>query len=79
VTHDNVLNVHEFSLVMHLIRGLLQGQPAPQTLPRKLAPPKTPTLLIQPPTEQEKQAYSSIFKALDKDSTGFLSGELFNS
>lgn len=75
VSNDNVLNVHEFVLVMHLIRGLLKGLKAPPTLPRKLTPPKSQPLTLQPPTPQEKEAYTKIFRALDVDRKGFLDGK----
>lgn len=78
VSNDNVLNVHEFVLVMHLIRGLLKGLKAPPTLPRKLTPPKSQPLTLQPPTPQEREAYTKVFQALDVDRKGFLDGKDFS-
>eukprot|EP00916_Digyalum_oweni_P013951 GHVL01022799.1.p1 GENE.GHVL01022799.1~~GHVL01022799.1.p1 ORF type:complete len:267 (-),score=6.21 GHVL01022799.1:215-1015(-) len=75
VSNDNVLNVHEFVLVMHLIRGLLKGLKAPPTLPRKLTPPKTEPVTLQPATQQEREAYTKIFQALDVERKGFLDGD----
>ncbi|KAK7491971.1 hypothetical protein BaRGS_00016817, partial [Batillaria attramentaria] len=75
VSNDNVLTVHEFVLAMHLIRGLLRGLKLPPTLPRKLAPPKTDPVGLQPATPQEREAYTKLFHALDVDHSGTLDGE----
>lgn len=74
VSNDNVLNVHEFVLVVHLVRGLLQGLKLPQTLPRKLTPPKTEPVPLQPATQLEKESYLRVFEALDTDGKGYLEG-----
>ncbi|KAL8610621.1 hypothetical protein ACOMHN_006340 [Nucella lapillus] len=75
VSNDNVLNVHEFSLVMHLIRGLLKGLKAPQTLPRKLTPPKTQPLALAAISTHDREVYANIFRALDLQGQGFLDAE----
>ncbi|XP_076462659.1 uncharacterized protein LOC143295010 isoform X2 [Babylonia areolata] len=76
VSNDNVLNVHEFSLVMHLIRGLLKGLKAPQTLPRKLTPPKTQPVSVPAMTAREREAYTAVFRSLDPQGLGVLEGDL---
>lgn len=73
VSKDNVLNVHEFVLAMHVTRGLLKGLQLPETLPRKLTPPSTEPVLLPPVTPQEKEGYTRMFQALDSSGQGSIS------
>ncbi|KAH9488741.1 hypothetical protein Btru_059318 [Bulinus truncatus] len=83
VSNDNVLDVHEFVLVMHLIRGVMQGMTLPKTLPPNLTPPKTNPAASPPMSQQEKDAYSRVFQSFDDAQTGFIDGpvaaEIFRS
>ncbi|KAK3089918.1 hypothetical protein FSP39_007645 [Pinctada imbricata] len=74
VSHDNLLNVGEFVLVMHLIHGVLQGRKIPQTLPENLTPKEAPSLDLPFMTDGEKDAYNKIFQTYDSSRKGHLSG-----
>lgn len=74
VSNDNLLNVHEFVLAMHLTLGTLEGLKLPLPLPRYLTPP-TSEMLSEPLADSEREAYKKIFKLLDKTNSGFIEGE----
>lgn len=76
MSNDNVLNVHEFVLAMHLIRGRMRGLVLPKTLPRCLTPPKSKPETPPPMSQQEKDAYLRVFQTLDYDRSGCIDGEL---
>ncbi|XP_041357628.1 microtubule-associated protein futsch-like [Gigantopelta aegis] len=73
VSNDNLLDVHEFVLAMHLVHGVLQGKKLPKTLPRSLYIPTTKPEKFDM-TAKEKEAYSNLFDALDGSKKGFIEG-----
>ncbi|XP_067679136.1 uncharacterized protein [Haliotis asinina] len=75
VSNDNLLNVHEFVLAMHLTLGTLEGLKLPLPLPRYLTPP-TSLVLSEPLADSEKEAYKKIFKLLDKTNSGFIEADM---
>ncbi|XP_071119810.1 microtubule-associated protein futsch-like isoform X2 [Haliotis cracherodii] len=75
VSNDNLLNVHEFVLAMHLTLGTLEGLKLPLPLPRYLTPP-TSEMLSEPLADSEREAYKKIFKLLDKTNSGFIEADM---
>ncbi|XP_046549946.1 serine/arginine repetitive matrix protein 2-like isoform X2 [Haliotis rubra] len=75
VSNDNLLNVHEFVLAMHLTLGTLEALKLPVPLPRYLTPP-TSEVLSEPLADSEKEAYKKIFKLLDKTNSGFIEADM---
>ncbi|CAL1541341.1 unnamed protein product [Lymnaea stagnalis] len=76
VSNDNVLSVHEFVIIMHLIRGTMQSMTVPKTLPRSLTPPKTTPVSLPPMSQHERDAYLRAFQMLDYKGSGVIDGDV---
>lgn len=70
VSNDNLLNVDEFVLAVHLIQGILQGRPIPKALPDNLTPSTSSLIPLPQMLECEKEAYTKIFQSYDSDRKG---------
>ena len=77
VSNDNLLDVHEFVLAMHLVHGVLQGKKLPKTLPRSLSIPNSKPEKLDM-TAKEKEAYTNLFDALDSAKKGYIEGNFYN-
>ncbi|XP_069126174.1 titin homolog isoform X2 [Argopecten irradians] len=74
VTNDNVLNVDEFVLAMHLTRGILQGRKIPKALPHNLKPKSSTSVQLPQMSDKEKEAYVKVFQSLDTSRKGYFEG-----
>jgi len=74
VSNDNLLNVEEFVLAMHLIQGVLHGKKVPRMLPHNLKPKYPSTVQLPPVSDAEKEAYLSVFQTCDTARKGFVEG-----
>ena len=76
ITRDNILDISEFIVAMHLIQSRLRGMEIPQKLPQNLMPIGVTQLEVPAMSQAEKDAYDRAFAWRDNDKTGFLSGML---
>ncbi|KAL5021928.1 hypothetical protein ScPMuIL_001083 [Solemya velum] len=75
VSNDNLLNVEEFVLAMHVILEALQGRKIPNDLSSYL-PTRIPVSLDLPSmTDREKEAYTKVFQMYDSHNRGFIKGK----
>lgn len=75
ISNDNLLNVSEFMVALHLINGVLGGRQVPKSLPDNLVvqPPEEES--IEVPTVSEKEAYHRVFQKFDLSGKGLVNGE----
>ena len=74
VTRDNVLDISEFAVALHLIQSRLRGMDIPKTLPQNLMPIHIPQLVVPAMTQEERDAYEKTFAWKDKDKNRLLDG-----
>ncbi|XP_060082242.1 titin-like [Ylistrum balloti] len=74
VTNDNVLNVDEFVLAMHLTHGILRGRKIPKVLPHNLKPKSSTSVQLPNMSDREKEAYIKVFQSLDTSRKGYFEG-----
>ncbi|XP_077869061.1 epidermal growth factor receptor substrate 15-like [Saccoglossus kowalevskii] len=74
VNHDNLLDVGEFAIAMHLIHYHLRGKDLPSSLPQCLVPEPQPLNNVSVMTEKEREIYRQVFEKQNKDSTGYITG-----
>ena len=67
VSNDNVLNVEEFVLAMHLIRKVRGGLSVPRSLPKHLVPVITAPPSVDEISDRDGEAYQNVFNKLSTD------------
>ncbi|XP_013386193.1 actin cytoskeleton-regulatory complex protein pan1 isoform X1 [Lingula anatina] len=72
---DNMLDVAEFTIAMHLIQGLLQGKSLPKVLPDFLQLPSVQQVLVPVIEDRERAAYQAVFSVEDTANRGFVDGK----
>ncbi|XP_052100516.1 uncharacterized protein LOC127734587 isoform X3 [Mytilus californianus] len=72
VSNDNLLNVHEFVLCMHLIQEVLKGRKPPGDLPENLKPKMSAPVDLPAITSIEREAYVKVFQTVDDKRKGYL-------
>ena len=72
VTHDNKLDVFEFSLALYLIELKLIGYEIPKELSPTLYQSAKKDVTISRMTEKERQSLKKFFIHKDTDSQGYL-------
>lgn len=74
VSNDNLLNVDEFVLCMHLIQGVIKGIKLPGDLPTNLKPKMSTSVHLPAISSMEKEAYEKVFQTVDSKRKGYLEG-----
>lgn len=77
MSRNNMLDISEFAVAMHLIQRRLKGTDIPEKLPGTLAPAKLPQVNIPVMLEEEKQAYEKAFKWKNDVKTGHIDGKAY--
>lgn len=72
VTHDNKLDVFEFSIAMHLIEQKLCDQEIPKQLDSFVFANHTKEVIIPLMAKTEKNQLEKIFEQKDTNSQGYL-------
>ncbi|XP_063413108.1 uncharacterized protein LOC134695672 isoform X3 [Mytilus trossulus] len=72
VSNDNLLNVDEFVLCMHLIQEVLKGRKPPGDLPENLKPKMSAPVDLPAITSIEREAYVKVFQTVDGKRKGYL-------
>ena len=67
MTNDNVLNVQEFVVAMHLILGVKEGLPLPRSLPKHLHPRAHIPPDIADIAARDREVYQHVFNRLAQD------------
>lgn len=75
VSNDNLLNVDEFVLCMHLIQEVLKGRKTPGDLPENLKPKMSAPVDLPAITSIEREAYVKVFQTVDDKRKGYLEGK----
>lgn len=76
VSNDNLLNVSEFIVALHLINGVLGGKQVPKVLPENLEVPSQEEVSIEVPSVSEREAYHMVFQKCDQSGKGLINGEI---
>lgn len=66
VSNDNVLNVEEFVLAMHLIRKVSSGLSVPRSLPKHLVIGTAAPPVIEDISDRENEAYRNVFNKISQ-------------
>ncbi|XP_077981791.1 uncharacterized protein LOC144436806 [Glandiceps talaboti] len=74
LNRDNMLDVEEFAIAMHLIHCQLSGTKIPTSLPTELIPTPQPTSEVCVMTVKEREAYRQVFHKQDKNRIGYITG-----
>ena len=72
VTHDNKLDVFEFSIAMHLIEQKLCDQEIPKQLDSSVFANHTKEVIIPVMAKIEKNQLEKVFEQKDTNSQGYL-------
>lgn len=75
VTRNNMLDISEFAVAMHLIQSRLKGTDIPEKLPETLAPAYFPHITVPPLSQEEKEAYEKAFMWKTSAKTGHVDAE----
>ncbi|XP_062603723.1 uncharacterized protein LOC134265519, partial [Saccostrea cucullata] len=75
VNNDNLLNVGEFMVAVHLINGVLRGRLVPKVLPENVTVTEQAEVPVEVPSASEKEAYNKVFQKYDQSGKGFITGE----
>lgn len=76
VSNDNLMNVSEFIVALHLINGVLGGKQVPKALPENLEVPSQEEVPIEVPSVSEREAYNTVFQKCDQSGKGLINGEI---
>lgn len=76
VSNDNLMNVSEFIVALHLINGVLGGKQVPKVLPENLEVPSQEEVPIEVPSVSEREAYNTVFQKCDQSGKGLINGEI---
>lgn len=76
VSNDNLMNVSEFIVALHLINGVLGGKQVPKVLPENLEVPSQEEVPIEVPSVSEREAYNTVFQKCDQSGKGHINGEI---
>lgn len=76
VSNDNLMNVGEFIVALHLINGVLGGKQVPKVLPENLEVPSQEEVPIEVPSVSEREAYNTVFQKCDQSGKGHINGEI---
>ena len=74
VSRNNMLDVSEFAVAMHLIQSRLKGVNIPERLPETLPPVSGPRIEVPAILRDERYAYKKAFLWKDKACTGYIDG-----
>ena len=75
VTRNNMLDISEFAVAMHLIQSRLKGTDIPERLPETLAPAYFPHVKVPAILQEEKEAYEKTFMWKTNAKTGHVDGK----
>ena len=75
VTRNNMLDISEFAVAMHLIQSRLKGTDIPEKLPETLAPAYFPHITVPALSQEEKEAYEKAFMWETSAKTGHVDGK----
>lgn len=75
MTRNNMLDISEFAVAIHLIQSRLKGTDIPDKLPETLAPVNLPLINIPALSHVEKEVYEKVFKWKSNAKTGFIDGK----
>lgn len=76
ISNDNLLDVSEFIVAVHLINGILRGRKVPAVLPENLTVTDQEEVSVELPSVSEREAYVKVFKKHDKSGKGFINGKI---
>ena len=75
MSRNNMLDIFEFAIAMHLIQSRLKGINIPDKLPETLVPANLPHVNIPALLPEEEEAYEKTFKWKNNAKTGYIDGE----
>lgn len=76
VSNDNLLNVGEFIVALHLINGVLGGKQVPKVLPENLEVLSQEEVPIEVPSASEREAYHMVFQKCDQSGKSLINGKI---
>lgn len=76
VSNDNLLNIGEFIVALHLINGVLGGKQVPKVLPENLEVLSQEEVSIEVPSASEREAYHMVFQKCDQSGKSLINGKI---
>ena len=76
ISRNNMLDIDEFAVAMHLIQSRLKGKNIPEKLPETLTPVNSPTVDVPAMLQEEREAYGRAFLWKSDSKMGCVDGEI---
>lgn len=75
ISRNNMLDIDEFAVAMHLIQSRLKGKNIPEKLPETLTPVNSPTVDVPAMLQEEREAYGRAFLWKSDSKMGCVDGQ----